>query len=125
MGTIDILQPALEIESPSEEPGQVSEIRTRLFEQRKPVSAGAATTEIYAPEFIRVFISSATGFSVHGLLRSVSRGGIQIFTPVPVPTRCPLQIAIAGCLPIAGEALYCTKRMPVYRVGIVLSLRNR
>ena len=117
MGTIEILQPAMELEP--------TEINPENVQERKRRSGRSATTDICAPEFIRVFISTESGFSVHGLLRSVSRGGIQVFSPVPIPTRSPLEITIAGCLPIAGEALYCTKRMPVYRVGIALSLRNR
>jgi hypothetical protein len=50
---------------------------------------------------------------VHALLKSVSHAGIQVLTPVRVPIRCPLKIAIAGCRPFQGEAFYFLKRSTV------------
>jgi hypothetical protein len=74
---------------------------------------------VQPPQFRRVYLSTSTGFSGHGLLRSVSRIGVQVLAPMPVPTRCDLQITIAGCRPTCGEAFYCRKQSSVHKVGIV------
>ena len=123
MGMIGISQQAAPVNHDSAHPATPA--KSAFGNQTKPASLRATTRVIHAPRFTRVFISSRTGFSVHGIVRSVSRAGIQILTPVPVPIRCPLDIAIVGCRPIAGEALYCIKRAPVHRVGIVLSSQHK
>jgi hypothetical protein len=62
---------------------------------------------------------------VHGLLMSVCYGGLQVLTPISVPLRCSVQVTIAGCRAIRGEASYCVKRSSVYQVGIVLSCHHQ
>lgn len=74
---------------------------------------------VQPPQVRRVYLSSSTGFAGHALLRSVSRIGIQVLAPVPVPIRCDLQVTIAGCRPTFGEAFYCRKQSSVHKVGIV------
>src|SRR5580658_1876835 len=97
----------------------------QLMEQATLPARLADQVVVETPTFIQVYISSPSGFGMHGLLKSVSRGGLQILTPFAVPLRCELQITIAGCRAVRGEVFYCVKRSKVYQVGIVFSYRHR
>ena len=76
-------------------------------------------------QYTRVKIVNPPGFGAFGLLKSVSRGVIQVLTTIHVPIRCPLEIFIAGCRPARGEAFYSLQRSSVCHVGIVFSSRRR
>lgn len=80
---------------------------------------------VEAPTFVQVHISGPSGFGAHGLLRSVSRGGMQVLTPIPVPVRMAVEVTLSGCEPAPAEVFYCVKKSAVYQVGIVFSTRQR
>jgi hypothetical protein len=80
---------------------------------------------IWPQQFGKVQIALPSGLRVHGLLKSVSRGGAQVLTRAAVPIRCPLKIAITGCRPLSGEAFYCLKRSSIYQLGIVMPGRQK
>jgi hypothetical protein len=80
---------------------------------------------VEAPRLIQVYISGASGLGVNGLLKSVSRGGLQVLTPIAVPLRSAVSITIAGCCSVPAEVFYCIKKSPVFQVGIVFSSRHR
>lgn len=73
------------------------------------------------PRGVRVLISSPVGFQVSGELKSVSRAGILVLTPVAVPIRCPLEITITGCRMFRAEAFYCLARPDGHQVGLVFA----
>jgi hypothetical protein len=125
METIDILQLAKEIEGASDAHNQPRALKSALSQQSTRSSLQIGLSVTGAPVFNQVHISSPVGFSAHGLLKSISRGGVLVITPSPVPTRCPLQVGIVGCRLIGGEALYSTRRATVHRVGIVFSSRHK
>lgn len=83
----------------------------------------ASKTE--ARNLAQVRICSSVGFEVYGVLKSVSRAGVQVLTPVAVPIRCPLQITIPGCRTFEAEAFYCLKRTDCHQVGIVFTSLER
>jgi len=92
----------------------------------EPGSHEEAKETVRAEGLIGVQISIPShGLRVHGSLKSISRGGVQVTTPLAVPIRCPLRISIAGCRPVVGEALYCLKRAMLYQVGMVFSSRQK
>jgi hypothetical protein len=72
----------------------------------------------------KVQIVSSSGFGVFGILKSIARGGMQVFTTIVVPIHSPLEVTISGCLPISGEAYYSIKRHSFCQVGIVFSDRH-
>ena len=76
-------------------------------------------------QYTRVKIANPAGFGVFGLLKSVSRGVIQVLTTIHVPIRCPIQITIAGCRPASAEAFYSLQRSSVCHVGVVVSTRRK
>jgi hypothetical protein len=123
MGTIDTLPPVTMLEAEFRE--EAPKLASVFVQSSKPSSSRAKPGMAQASPLARVQISTPAGPSVQGVLKSISRGGIQIVTSIPVPTRCPLQIAIAGCRPIAGEALYSLQRSAVHRVGIVFTSRQK
>jgi hypothetical protein len=77
------------------------------------------------PPYIHVYCSSATGFGVHGLLKSVSRASIQVLVPSPLPLRGVVQVTISHCRAVFGEVLCCVKRSGAYQVGIVFCSRHK
>ena len=66
-----------------------------------------------------------SGLGIQGVLKSISRGGLQILTPIPVPVRSTVLITIAGCCTIPAEVFYCVKKSTVFQVGIVFSTRHK
>jgi hypothetical protein len=80
---------------------------------------------VEAPRLIQVYISGTSGLGVHGLLKSVSRGGLQVLTPIPIPVRSTVLVTIAGCCAVRAEVFYCVKKSPVFQVGIVFSTRHK
>ncbi len=112
---------------------QVLTVRDHSVEQDAPQMMEQATLPvrladpavIEAPPLIQVYISSPSRFSAHGLLKSVSRAGLQILTPISVPLRSAVQVTIAGCRGARGEVVYCVRRSNVYHVGIVLTSHLR
>ena len=76
------------------------------------------------PPFIQVYCASPTGLRVHGLLRSVSRTGVQVLLPVALPLGGIVQITIAHCRAMFGEAFSRVKRSGVYQMGIVFISRH-
>jgi hypothetical protein len=84
-------------------------------------SLGEAVIE--APRLVQVYVSGRSGFGAHGLLKSVSRGGLQVLVPVPVPVRTAVQVTVSGCEPVAADVFYCVKKNAVYQIGIVLRAR--
>lgn len=94
--------------------GQQSKLPDRLVE---------AVLKI--PPTIEVRFSSLFGFGAHGLLKSISRSGLQVLSPVSLRRGCLLEITIAHCRAILGEVLYCLKRGKVYQLGIVFCARQK
>jgi hypothetical protein len=78
-----------------------------------------------APWLSQVYISGADGLGVHGLLKSISRGGLQALTSIPVPVRTQVLITISGCCTVPAEVFYCVKKTTAYQVGIVFSTRHK
>lgn len=74
---------------------------------------------------IQVHISGTSGLGVNGLLKSVSRGGLQVLTPIPVPVRSAVLVTIAGCRTVPAEVFYCVKKSSTFQVGIVFSTRHK
>jgi hypothetical protein len=99
--------------------------RPQLIEQPKLAARLHDQVVVEAPPLIQVQISSLSGARVHGLLKSVCYGGLQVLTPISVPVRSSVQITIAGCRAVRGEVSYCVKRSTVYQVGIVLSCHHQ
>jgi hypothetical protein len=99
--------------------------RPQLIEQLKLPARLDDQAGVEAPPLIQVQISSPSEAEVHGLLKSVCYGGLQVLTPISVPLRCPVQVTIAGCRTIQGEVSYCVKRSSVYQAGIVLSCHHQ
>jgi hypothetical protein len=123
MGTLDRLQIVGKTgEIPT---GQGSSTHSLLVEppRRAPLHARPGGT--WPQQFMKVRISGPSGLRVHGLLKSVSRGGAQVVTRAAVPIRCPLEITIVGCRPSGGEVFYCLKRAGLYQLGIVFSFRQK
>jgi hypothetical protein len=82
-------------------------------------------TVVEAPRFVRVYISGRSGFGAHGLLKSLSRGGLQVLVPVSVPVRTTVQVTVSGCEPVSADVFYCVRKNAVYQVGIVLRSRPK
>jgi hypothetical protein len=123
MGTLDSLQIVSKVSEISH--GQGSGSHSLLVEapRRAPLQARPGGT--WPQQFMKVQISGPSGLRVHGLLKSVSRGGAQVVTRAAVPIRCPLEIAIAGCRPSGGEVFYCLRRSGVFQLGIVFPFRQK
>jgi hypothetical protein len=77
------------------------------------------------PRLNEVYISGTSGLGVHGLLKSISRGGLQVLTPIPVPVRSTVLITIAGCCTVPAEVFYCVRKSSVFQVGIVFPTRYK
>lgn len=96
----------------------------QLIEQKMP-------PQLAEPEgaemlrFTQVYITGTSGLGVHGLLKSVSRGGLQVLTPIPVPVRSQVLITITGCCTVPAEVFYCVKKSAAFQVGIVFSTRHK
>jgi hypothetical protein len=123
MGTLDMLQLVSRMNETPE--GESSSVGTPLIEPAERIPLRNRADLIRPMQFTRTRISTPEGLELHALLKSVSRAGIQVLTPVRVPIRCPLKIAIAGCRPFQGEAFYCLKRSTVYQVAIVFASRQK
>jgi len=80
---------------------------------------------VKSSRLIQVYLSGPSGLGVHGVLKSISRGGLQILTPIPVPVRSTVLITIAGCCTVPAEVFYCVKRSKAFQVGIVFSTRHK
>jgi len=80
---------------------------------------------VEAPTFVQVYISGRSGFGAHGILKSVSRGGLQVLLPVPVPVRTAVEVTISGCEPVLADVFYCVRKNAVYQVGMVLRARPK
>ena len=118
MGTIDVLRFEQEINASQQ--GVPSSFGSKVV--KMPWPSRAIPSLIQLPNLTSVLIrSESEEFRVYGWLKSLSRGGILALTSLPVPVRHPLEIAIAGCVPVKGHALYCLKRATVRQTGIVLS----
>lgn len=87
--------------------------------------ARLAETVLEIPPSIQVYCSSPGGIGVHGLLKSVSRSGIQVLLPVSMPLRGVVHVTIAQCRSVMGQVLYCMKRNSLYQVCIVFSSRYK
>jgi hypothetical protein len=80
---------------------------------------------VEAPRLLQVFISGRSGLGINGLLKSISRGGLQVLTPIPVPVRSAVLVTIAGCCTVPAEVFYCVKKSSAFQVGIVFSTRHK
>jgi hypothetical protein len=78
-----------------------------------------------APRLIQVYISGTSGLGVNALVKSISRGGLQVLTPIPVPVRSAVLVTIAGCCTVPAEVFYCVEKSPAFQVGIVFSTRHK
>jgi hypothetical protein len=86
-----------------------------------PWPSRAVPKLIQLPHLTSVLISADSGLGIYAWLRSVSRGGIMALSSFSVPVRRPLEITIAGCLPVKGEAVYARRRSTVHQIGIAFS----
>ena len=77
------------------------------------------------PPLVQVHCCSATGVAVDGLLKSVSRSGLQVLLPASLPAGDIVQIAIANCRAVFAEVVYCIQRSGGYRVGMVFTYRHK
>jgi hypothetical protein len=84
-----------------------------------------AEAVLQIPPFVHVFCSTAAGVAVDGLLKSVSRDGLQVLLPTFLPTGEVVQITIANCCAVFAEVLYCLKRSGGYRVGMTFTYRHQ
>jgi hypothetical protein len=73
----------------------------------------------------QVYVSGTSGLGVHGVLKSISRGGLQVLTPIPVPVRSTVLITIAGCRTVSAEVFYCVRKSSVFQVGIVFATLHK
>jgi hypothetical protein len=96
-----------------------------LFTAQTTLPSRYAHYSVEALRLIQVYISGTSGLGVTGLLKSVSRGGLQVLTPIPVPVRSAVLVTIAGCCTVPAEVFYCVKKSAVFQVGIVLSTRHK
>jgi len=107
----------------------VSKHRVYLSLNQRPESETLLSAEgeavVQAPTFIQVYISSQSGFGAHGLLKSVSRGGLQVLLPVSIPVRTAVQVTVSGCEAVPADVFYCVKKNTVYQVGMVLRARPK
>jgi hypothetical protein len=97
----------------------------RTIRKHAPAPSVARHLVIEAPRLIQVYISGASGLGVHGLLKSASRGGLQVLTPIPVPVRSTVLVTITGCCTVPAEVLYCIKKSTAFQLGIVFSTRHK
>jgi hypothetical protein len=97
----------------------------RTTRNQVPTPHVARHLVVEAPRLIQVYISGKSGLGIHGLLKSVSRGGLQVLTPIPVPVRSTVLVVIAGCCTVPAEVLYCIKKSTAFQVGIVFSTRHK
>jgi len=84
-----------------------------------------AEAVLQIPPFVQVYCSSATGVAVHGMLKSVSRSGLQVLLPASLPAGDIVQTTIANCRVVFAEVLYCVKRSGGYCVGMVFTYRYK
>jgi len=126
MGTLQIMHAEHSAEENLSSLEQDSALGAWASELASRARGQDASESVRAEQLIGVRILSAShNLRMSGSLKSISRGGVQVLTPRAVPIRCPLRIAIAGCRPLEGEALYCLKRSTLYQVGMVFSSRQR
>jgi len=92
--------------------------------ERSLLATRLAEAVLRIPPFIHVYCASP-GLRVHGLLRSVSRTGLQVLLPVPLPLGDIVQVSIAHCRAIFGEAFCCIKRSGIYQMDIVFLSRPK
>jgi hypothetical protein len=65
------------------------------------------------------------GASVHGRLKAVSRGVLQVLAAVPFTARGEVRVTIAHCAPLSGEVLYCARKPTAYQLGIAFAAELR
>jgi hypothetical protein len=118
VGSVDVLETAAETRErvSRHDPGVPSNLALRPM----PATYPAPSCTIRPAQVTSVRISSQ-GFATLGVLKSVARGVIQVLTSTSVPVRLPLQIAIAGCRAMIGEAAYSLRGSLVFQVGMVFS----
>jgi hypothetical protein len=93
--------------------------------ERSILVARLAEAVLRIPPFIQVSCSSPSGFLVRGLLKSISRTGLQVLLPLSLPIGGIVEVTIAHCRAIFGEALYCVKRSGIYQIDIVFTSRHK
>jgi len=96
-----------------------------ILEPARTIRGFAQGPVAESSRLIQVYLSSTSGLGVHGMIKSISRGGLQILTPIPVPVRSTVLITIAGCCTVPAEVFYCVKKSTVFQVGIVFSTRHK
>jgi hypothetical protein len=96
-----------------------------ILEPARPIRGFAHHPVGESSRLIQVYLSGTSGLGIHGVLKSISRGGLQILIPIPVPVRSTVLITIAGCCTVPAEVFYCVKRSKVFQVGIVFSTRHK
>jgi hypothetical protein len=99
--------------------------RSGLMDRSPLADLSPDAAGMHAPQLVHFRIHGPSGFSAHGVLKSASRGGLQVLTPISVPPRCAVQVAIARCRAFPGEVFHCVKKSGVYQVGIVFSSRYK
>jgi hypothetical protein len=115
----------------SSAPGRMAGLHRRVGTQRPEKSEQStlvprlADAVLQMPPFIQVHCVSPTGLGMHGLLRSVSRTGVQVLVPVSLPLRDVVEVTISHCRTVFGVVLYCIKRSGMYRMGIAFSSRDK
>jgi hypothetical protein len=97
----------------------------RTIRNQAPRSRVARHLVVEAPRLIQAYISGTSGLGICGLLKSVSRGGLQVLTPIPVPVRSTVLVTIVDCCTVAAEVHYCIKKSTAFQLGIVFSTRHK
>src|SRR3984885_6158005 len=96
-----------------------------ILEPARTIRGFAQGPVAESSRLIQVYLSSTSGLGGPGVIKSISRGGLQILTPIPVPVRSTVLITIAGCCTVPAEVFYCVKKSTVFQVGIVFSTRHK
>jgi hypothetical protein len=93
--------------------------------QQSKLEARLAEAVLRIPPFVQVSCCGPNGQRVDGLLKSISRAGLQVLLPLSLPIGGIVEVTIARCRSIFGEALYCVKRSGIYQIDIVFSSRHK
>jgi hypothetical protein len=114
-----------ETSRPCAQAGQSLAGRPQPIQQVAPPGQVGDTTLAQATTLIQVYISDSSGLQAHGLLKSASRGGLQILTPISVPRQRAVEVTIAHCRAVLGEVFYCVKKSNAYQIGVVFSAGHK
>jgi hypothetical protein len=103
--------------------------RSRTQDQEIPeqstLEVRLAEAVLRIPPFVQVSCCGPNGQRIEGLLKSITRAGLQVLLPISLPIGGIVEVTIAHCRPIFGEALYCVKRSGIYQIDIVFAARHK